>query len=108
MIRHPAYSRRPPTRCIEMDTPTHYLAPAMERRRLKSSVLASAGYHDDRTILEVAFRTGRVYYYFDVPIFHYDALLAAPSAGQYFNEYIRSHYRSELVYDPRRPTRGRR
>ena len=80
---------------------------AMERRRLKSSVLASARYHEDRTILEVAFRTGRVYYYFDVPIFHYDALLAAPSAGQYFNEYIRPHYRSELVYDPRRPTRGK-
>ena len=80
----------------------------MERRPLKSSVLAAVRYHEDRTILEVSFRTGKVYYYFDVPIFHYDALLAAPSAGQYFNEYIRPHYRSELVYDPRRPRRGKR
>jgi hypothetical protein len=74
----------------------------MERQRLKSSVLGAVRYHDERGILEVAFRTGRIYYYFDVPIFHYDALLASPSAGQYFNEYIRPNFRSELVYDPRR------
>ena len=74
----------------------------MGRQPLKSSVLGAVRYHEDRGILEVSFRTGKVYYYFDVPIFHYDALVAAPSAGQYFNEYIRPNFRSELVYDPRR------
>jgi hypothetical protein len=80
----------------------------MERRPLKSSVLTAVRYDEDRSALEVTFRTGRTYDYLDVPIFHYDALLAAPSAGHYFNHYIKPNFRSELVYDPKRGRRGKR
>ncbi len=75
----------------------------MEHEKLKSSVIASAAYDDDRRILEVKFRTGRVYRYSQVPRSVYEELLVADSAGKYFNEVIRTTYEGQLVYDPARP-----
>jgi hypothetical protein len=43
--------------------------------------------------LFVAFITGRVYVYFDVPPAEYDAFRDAPSLGRYFNLHIRDQYR---------------
>jgi lysyl-tRNA synthetase class 2 len=42
--------------------------------------------------LDVIFTTGRRYTYFDVPQSEYDALMEAPSAGEYFNTHIRGEY----------------
>ena len=75
----------------------------MERKEIDSSVIASAAYDDDRMVLEIKFRTGRVYHYRDVPRTVYDELLSSESAGKYFNNVIRPRYDSELVYDPQRP-----
>ena len=75
----------------------------MERKEIDSSVIASAAYDDDRMVLEIKFRTGRVYHYRDVPRTVYDDLLSSESAGKYFNNVIRPRYDSELVYDPQRP-----
>ena len=75
----------------------------MERTEIDSSVIASAAYDDDRMVLEIKFRTGRVYHYRDVPRTVYDELLSSESAGKYFNNVIRPRYDSELVYDPQRP-----
>ena len=75
----------------------------MEREEVKSSVIHSAGYDDDREVLEVKFRTGRVYRYKQVPRRVFEEFLTADSAGKYFNEQIRTNYEGELVYDPHRP-----
>jgi lysyl-tRNA synthetase class 2 len=69
---------------------------------LRSTHLATADYDPDRQTLDVKFRTGKVYRYFDVPAAVFDELLAAPSAGRYFNTKIRERYRAELVYDVRK------
>jgi KTSC domain len=77
----------------------------VELHDVTSSVLAAVGYDPERRVLEARFRTGRVYHYFDVPHSIFKLLLAARSKGQYFNKAIRSHLRSELVYDAHRPGR---
>lgn len=68
---------------------------------LRSTTLATADYDPDRETLDVKLRTGRVYRYFEVPASVFDELLAAKSAGRYFNTKIRDRYRAELVYDVR-------
>lgn len=75
----------------------------MELRDVSSSVIASAGYDDDRNLLQLTFCSGRVYNYYQVPRSVYEELLTAESAGKYLNEFIRKIYENELVYDPRRP-----
>jgi hypothetical protein len=74
----------------------------MNIQEVESSVIASVGHDADRDVLEVRFRSGRVYNYRAVPADVYAALLAAESIGRYFNEVIRVRYEGELVYDPRR------
>ncbi len=65
----------------------------MRRHRVQSSVIASVGYDDATRVLEVKFRSGRVYSYFDVPPHVVAELLTAESAGRYFNEQIRPNHR---------------
>lgn len=43
--------------------------------------------------LEVEFRSGSVYQYFDVPAVEFEQLLSAASVGQYFCRFIRDCYR---------------
>lgn len=57
-----------------------------------SSVIQSADYDPNARTLDVTFTSGRNYTYFAVPEDVYDALIAASSAGEYFNTYIRDHY----------------
>jgi hypothetical protein len=77
----------------------------MELHEVTSSVLSAIGYDRERRVLEVRFRTGRVYHYFEVPQKMVKQLLDARSKGRFFNVAIRPYFRCELVYDPRR--RGR-
>ena len=64
----------------------------MQRIRLKSSLLDWVLYLGDRQILDVRFRTGKLYRYFGVPQARYQELLRAESAGRFFNATIRNHY----------------
>ena len=62
----------------------------MLRIVVDSDSIASVGYDRARRTLQVEFRrTMEVFEYLDVPISEYNALLAAPSKGQYFNSQIR-------------------
>jgi len=70
---------------------------AMEREPIGSSVIAAVGYDSDEEVLEIEFRSGRVYQYFDVPRRVHKALLAADSLGAYFNTRIKPRYRSAEV-----------
>jgi len=69
----------------------------MERTHLDSSSLASVGYDPRSRTLEVEFRIGRVYRYFDVPPARYRGLLDAESAGRFLNTRIKGVYRYSAV-----------
>jgi len=64
----------------------------MQRVPLESRTLASAVYDFDRRQLELEFRSGKRYLYFQVPPQCYVALLLAPSKGGYFNRSIRKRF----------------
>lgn len=64
----------------------------MERVPVASSNLVSVGYHGASEILEVEFKSGRVYQYMNVPQIVYDQLMSAPSQGSYFSANIRNNY----------------
>jgi hypothetical protein len=69
----------------------------VKRVRLQSSMLAQVAYDESVQTLEVLFRNGRTYLYFDVPPEVWRELIAAEaggsSAGEYFNQNIRTQYR---------------
>jgi hypothetical protein len=62
----------------------------MNRTPLSSSNLRSVGYDTASATLEVEFRHGGVYQYFDVPGSQYAALLSAHSHGSYFGTFIKA------------------
>lgn len=59
---------------------------------VQSSLLASIGYSIDAT-LELEFRSGAIYRYFEVPQAVFEGLIAAESKGAYFNRNVRSRFR---------------
>jgi hypothetical protein len=64
----------------------------MKRLSVESSNLASIGYDAENEILEVQFKHGGVYQYFDVPENVYEELMSADSHGVYFSANIRNDY----------------
>jgi hypothetical protein len=56
----------------------------MKRTPVTSSSIASVGYDDAEQVMEIEFRTGKVYQYPMIPREKYDALMAAPSVGKYY------------------------
>jgi hypothetical protein len=58
-----------------------------------SSNLSRIRYDEGSNTLEIEFQGGRVYQYFDVPLQVFEGLRNADSHGQYFNTYIKGHYR---------------
>lgn len=69
----------------------------MQRTPVSSSNIAEIGYDESRRILEVLFKTGNVYQYFDVPLQEYQALMQASSHGQYLNANIKGRFRYARV-----------
>jgi len=59
---------------------------------LNSSILSRAEYEPGSRTLQLTFRSGRTYTLRGVPEYHYTGLLNAPSAGRYFNLYLRGNY----------------
>jgi len=56
-----------------------------------SSLLSAVRYSPD-AVLELKFRTGTIYRYFNVPHLVFEELLAAESLGAYFNRHIRPRF----------------
>ena len=69
----------------------------MSRTRLVSTMMASAGYDPTSRVLEIEFATGAVYQYVDVPFDVYQAMLDAPSPGQFFHGRIRGAFACHRV-----------
>jgi KTSC domain len=61
----------------------------MNHVSVSSSNLASVGYDFARNLLEIAFRNGSVYQYYDVPHHIYEGLMQASSHGRYFDRFIK-------------------
>ena len=75
----------------------------MQRVPLSSRTLASAGYDRDRSQLELEFRSGKRYLYFQVPRHYYEELLQAESKGVYFNRSIRNRFAYQDLSAPSAP-----
>ena len=69
----------------------------MNIKPVESTTLVAIGYDDTREFLELKFRSHAVYRYFGVPGSVYEALVAAPSKGRYFNEAIRGRFPHSLI-----------
>jgi hypothetical protein len=65
----------------------------MERITVDSSNISSIGYDEGSSTLEVEFKNGAVYQYFDVPLNLYEGLKNASSTGQYLAQHIKGYYR---------------
>ena len=65
-----------------------------------SSAIERAEYRAATGTLDIWYRGGDRYSYFEVPSETYEGLLAAPSAGEFVNAYVKPHYRYEI--EPRR------
>ena len=64
---------------------------------VESSMAQSLGYDAERQLLQVEFRSGSVYQYEDIDEETWDALQAAESTGQFYNEEIKGSYKSRRV-----------
>jgi hypothetical protein len=65
----------------------------VRRDPVTSSNIAEVGYDPNSRILEVQFKTGAVYQYFDISQQVYDELMRASSIGGYVNSNVKGHYR---------------
>jgi hypothetical protein len=65
----------------------------MNRVALDSSSILGAGYDEATNTMEVEFRGGSVYQYFDVPAATFQGLLQAPSAGRFHAEQVKGVFR---------------
>jgi hypothetical protein len=75
----------------------------MKRIVLNSSAVASVAYDASRRALEVEFRGGGLYRYFDVDRSELDGLFQAPSVGEYVNRLKSRHRVRTLKRSPPPP-----
>jgi hypothetical protein len=74
---------------------------------VESSTVAALSYDEARGILQLEFRSRAIYRYFGVPAAVHQALLQAPSKGQYFNRVIRGHFPYALASNARACIEGK-
>jgi hypothetical protein len=75
----------------------------VRRVPVDSSTLASIQYHQRRRWLDLEFRSGECYRYFQVPPHYYRELLSAHSKGQCFNHMIRNRFSYQRLTQARSP-----
>jgi len=64
----------------------------MEREMVTSSTVLSIGYEPTSSTLEVEFKNGGVYQYYNVPEMIYQQLMASDSKGKFLHAYIKPAY----------------
>jgi hypothetical protein len=69
----------------------------MDRQLVTSSSVTEIGYDVNTMTLEVVFRNGTTYQYFDVPESLYEGLKTSESVGKFLNEQIKNSYRYTKV-----------
>ncbi|MEQ8935461.1 MAG: KTSC domain-containing protein [Amphiplicatus sp.] len=69
----------------------------MEMHSVDSSNIEAVGYDAESQTLQVEFKSGATYQYFDVTQELFDGLMIAPSVGKYLNDHIKGTYRYSRV-----------
>lgn len=69
----------------------------MTRTAVKSSNIKSVGHDGSTNTLEVEFQSGGVWQYASVPREKFDRMVAAPSAGKYFHQWVKRLHRGRQV-----------
>ncbi|WP_394774461.1 KTSC domain-containing protein [Flavobacterium sp.] len=69
----------------------------IHRIRVISSKLDSVGYDATHLVLQVAFKNGSIYQYYNVSSLIYSAFIMHSSKDGYFEKYIANRFRRELV-----------
>ncbi len=69
----------------------------MERKSVQSSNIASIGYDEATSTLEIEFLNNSVYQYFDVPQYIYNEFMQAESHGKYLAQNIKGMYRYSRI-----------
>lgn len=69
----------------------------MEMTRVESSNVETVGYEEESQTLQVEFKNGGMYQYFDVPMHVYEELRDADSVGKYLAYNIKGTYRYSKV-----------
>jgi hypothetical protein len=69
---------------------------------LKSTALRAVRYSDQQQLLDLEFRSGAIYRYFQFPLNQYCDLLSADSHGQYFHHHILNRFPVEQIRPPLR------
>ena len=64
----------------------------MERELVTSSTIVSAGYAAQSEILEIEFKSGGIYQYYNVPESVYQEFMASDSKGKFLHVYIKPTY----------------
>ena len=69
----------------------------MQITSVDSSSIAAIGFDEDSQTLQVEFKNGATYQYFDVPKAIFDGLVSAASVGQFLNQQVKGNYRYSRV-----------
>jgi hypothetical protein len=69
----------------------------MQRGPVSSSNVASVGYDEATSTLEIEFLSGQVYQYFDVPEDVHTSLMYASSVGSFLAHNIKNKYQYQKV-----------
>ncbi|MET9089963.1 KTSC domain-containing protein [Streptomyces sp. NPDC004237] len=64
---------------------------------VRSTNIRSVGYRQAERVLEIAFLSGGVYRYDNVPADVHGALMASPSKGGFLARFIKGHYSYRLI-----------
>lgn len=64
----------------------------MHREQVSSSNIKSIGYESNLKTLEIEFKDGGIYQYFNVRSDIYKKLISAISIGSFFHKYIKDNY----------------
>lgn len=65
---------------------------SIRREYVASSNVVSIGYDEPTQTLEVEFKDGAIYQYYNIPKNIYDELMAAPSKGQFLAYQIKNAF----------------
>lgn len=69
----------------------------MRREPVSSSNVAEVGYDERKRVLEVKYKHGGLYQYFEVPSIIYSDLLQAASVGKFVNANVKGSFRYAKV-----------
>jgi len=69
----------------------------MNRTAVESSSISEIGFDEASNTLEIMFRDGKLYQYFDVPAHLYEQMISASSIGKFFHENVRGEFRFARV-----------